>query len=57
MRGRLETNFLEASVKEPEFKRQANKALKPMDLNPFIFNSLGGNPQNYWGFAPFLHSL
>ena len=56
MRGRHRTNFLVASVKERKFERQANNALKALDLNLFISNSLRGNPQNYWGFAPVSHT-
>src|ERR1700722_8751783 len=56
MRGRHRTNFLEGSVKERQFERQANKALKLRDLNLFVFNRLRGNPQKYWVFAPILHS-
>jgi alcohol dehydrogenase YqhD (iron-dependent ADH family) len=56
MRGRHRTNFLEGSVKERGIQRQANNALKRMDLNLFIFNGLGGNPQNCWVFAPVSHS-
>jgi hypothetical protein len=56
MRGRHRTNFLEASVKERGFQRQANNALKRLDLNPFIFSGLRGNPQIRWVFAPVSHS-